>query len=97
MTDKPEFDLWRWVDFWYPATHVVSFKRSVYQRALRHLAPLADNHCDLSLVSAMALAEHMTETAFAAAETMAEHARVVAETMADLADQLADAALAKTG
>jgi putative (di)nucleoside polyphosphate hydrolase len=40
-SEKPEFDLWRWVDFWYPASHVVPFKRAVYQRALRALAPLA--------------------------------------------------------
>lgn len=40
-TDSPEFDAWRWVDFWYPQTHVVSFKRDVYTRALAHLAPLA--------------------------------------------------------
>jgi len=30
------------VDFWYPLAHVVSFKREVYERALRHLAPLAE-------------------------------------------------------
>ena len=41
LTDKPEFDSWRWVDFWYPAEHVVSFKREVYVRALHHLAPHA--------------------------------------------------------
>lgn len=41
LTDKPEFDLWRWVDFWYPLEHVVTFKRGVYASALRHLAPLA--------------------------------------------------------
>ena len=40
-TDSPEFDQWRWVDFWYPVEHVVMFKRGVYARALRHLAPLA--------------------------------------------------------
>ncbi|AVH92258.1 RNA pyrophosphohydrolase [Stenotrophomonas maltophilia] len=40
-TDSPEFDHWRWVDFWYPVEHVVMFKRGVYARALRHLAPLA--------------------------------------------------------
>ena len=40
-TDSPEFDHWRWVDFWYPAEHVVMFKRDVYARALRHLAPYA--------------------------------------------------------
>ena len=41
VTDKPEFDHWRWVDFWYPAEHVVMFKRGVYVRALQHLAPFA--------------------------------------------------------
>lgn len=41
LTEKPEFDSWRWVDFWYPAEHVVSFKREVYVRALHHLAPHA--------------------------------------------------------
>jgi len=41
LTETPEFDHWRWVDFWYPVEHVVSFKRGVYARALRHLAPLA--------------------------------------------------------
>lgn len=41
LTDKPEFDHWRWVDFWYPLEHVVTFKRGVYVNALRHLAPFA--------------------------------------------------------
>lgn len=39
-TAKPEFDGWRWVDYWLPAAEVVSFKRRVYQLALRELAPL---------------------------------------------------------
>jgi putative (di)nucleoside polyphosphate hydrolase len=41
LTEKPEFDHWRWVDFWYPVDHVVTFKRGVYVNALRHLAPFA--------------------------------------------------------
>jgi putative (di)nucleoside polyphosphate hydrolase len=41
LTEKPEFDSWRWVDFWYPVEHVVTFKRRVYARALVHLAPHA--------------------------------------------------------
>ena len=41
LTDTPEFDDWRWVDFWYPMRHVVVFKRGVYTSALRHLAPFA--------------------------------------------------------
>lgn len=41
LTDSPEFDHWRWVDFWYPLEHVVNFKRMVYTHALHHLAPVA--------------------------------------------------------
>ncbi len=40
-TGHPEFDRWRWVDFWYPIDNVVMFKRRVYASALHHLAPLA--------------------------------------------------------
>lgn len=39
-TAKPEFDRWRWVDYWHPVHEVVFFKRSVYERALNELAPL---------------------------------------------------------
>lgn len=39
-SDKPEFDRWRWVDYWYPLRNVVSFKRKVYQRALHEFAPI---------------------------------------------------------
>lgn len=37
--DDPEFDGWRWVSYWYPVTQVVAFKREVYRRALKELAP----------------------------------------------------------
>ena len=47
--ERPEFDIWRWVDFWYPTHHVVPFKRRVYEQALRHLEPLAEALCSLSL------------------------------------------------
>ncbi|NBB91822.1 MAG: RNA pyrophosphohydrolase [Gammaproteobacteria bacterium] len=39
-TEKPEFDRYRWVDFWYPVRHVIPFKRRVYVRALKHLEPM---------------------------------------------------------
>lgn len=39
-SDRPEFDRWRWVDYWHPLNEVVSFKREVYRGALRELAPL---------------------------------------------------------
>lgn len=41
LTDAPEFTSFRWVDFWYPAKNVISFKRPVYQRALTLLEPMA--------------------------------------------------------
>lgn len=41
-TEQPEFSEFRWVDFWYPQMNVVSFKREVYERALMHLAPVAN-------------------------------------------------------
>ncbi len=41
ITETPEFSSYRWVDFWYPADNVISFKRPVYRRALTLLEPLA--------------------------------------------------------
>ena len=37
---RPEFDHWKWVNYWHPAREVVFFKRGVYRRALKELAPL---------------------------------------------------------
>lgn len=37
-TQQPEFDAWRWVDYWYPIDEVVDFKRNVYERALSELS-----------------------------------------------------------
>jgi len=37
--DKPEFDDWQWVSYWYPVGQVVDFKREVYRRAMKELAP----------------------------------------------------------
>lgn len=34
----PEFDNWRWVNYWYPLNQVVSFKREVYRKALTELS-----------------------------------------------------------
>lgn len=40
LHEKPEFDHWNWVSYWYPVDRVVSFKRGVYSRALKELSPL---------------------------------------------------------
>ncbi len=37
---QPEFDHWKWVNYWHPAREVIYFKRHVYRRALKELAPL---------------------------------------------------------
>jgi putative (di)nucleoside polyphosphate hydrolase len=41
LTPQPEFDRWRWVDYWQPIREVIYFKRAVYSRALHELGPLA--------------------------------------------------------
>lgn len=38
QTNKPEFDGWRWVSFWYPVRQVVAFKREVYRKAMKEFA-----------------------------------------------------------
>jgi len=35
----PEFDCWNWVSYWYPLGQVVPFKKDVYRRAMKELAP----------------------------------------------------------
>ena len=37
-TNHPEFDAWRWNDYWVPLDVVVEFKRGVYEMALTELA-----------------------------------------------------------
>jgi len=38
-SDTPEFDRWRWVEFWHPIKEVIYFKRRVYAQALHELGP----------------------------------------------------------
>jgi putative (di)nucleoside polyphosphate hydrolase len=40
LCPKPEFDGWRWVDYWEPLKDVVYFKRKVYQRAMSELGAI---------------------------------------------------------
>ena len=42
QTQRPEFDLWKWVDYWRPINEVISFKREVYREALEFFAPVLD-------------------------------------------------------
>ena len=36
-SDKPEFDAWRWHEYWVPLEAVIEFKREVYREALAEL------------------------------------------------------------
>jgi putative (di)nucleoside polyphosphate hydrolase len=40
-TDQPEFESWRWVDYWTPVREVIYFKRRSYTRALHELGGYA--------------------------------------------------------
>jgi len=48
QNDKPEFDHWQWVSYWYPLDQVISFKREVYRKAMKELVQLAGRAPDAS-------------------------------------------------
>jgi putative (di)nucleoside polyphosphate hydrolase len=37
-SERPEFDAWRWSEYWVPLENVVEFKREVYCQALQELS-----------------------------------------------------------
>jgi putative (di)nucleoside polyphosphate hydrolase len=39
-SDHPEFDAWRWHEYWIPLDTVIEFKREVYSQALNELSRL---------------------------------------------------------
>jgi len=39
-TGYPEFDDWKWIDYWKPLDEVIFFKREVYQKALEEFSPI---------------------------------------------------------
>lgn len=41
VSQHPEFDDWRWVDYWYPLEKVIEFKREVYRAALAEFEEIA--------------------------------------------------------
>ena len=43
-TNHPEFDAWRWNDYWVPLDVVVEFKRGVYEMALTELSRFVPRH-----------------------------------------------------
>ncbi len=45
----PEFDDWRWVGYWEPATLVVGFKQGVYRKALHELGKMVQKRHGVTL------------------------------------------------
>lgn len=43
-TTHPEFDAWRWNEFWVPLDAVIEFKRDVYLQALKELHRYLERH-----------------------------------------------------
>ena len=54
-SEKPEFDAWRWNDYWLPLESVVEFKREVYEQALNELAKYLNRSPQAHRPSAVAL------------------------------------------
>lgn len=42
-SSQPEFDAWRWHDYWAPIDEVIEFKKDVYANALRELSRFLHN------------------------------------------------------
>ena len=48
-TNHPEFEAWRWNNYWVPLRDVIEFKRDVYKKVLLEFAPsLFTSHRDLT-------------------------------------------------
>ncbi len=47
-TGNPEFDAWRWVEYWYPLSQVIAFKRHVYRKAMEKLFSVVQQEKRLS-------------------------------------------------
>ena len=66
LTSHPEFDAWRWHDYWVPLDVVIEFKRDVYQRALQELSRyLARPMADIATRSDPRYQRHLPEHAVA--------------------------------
>lgn len=84
--EKPEFDAWRWHDFWIPLDSVIEFKRGVYQSALTELSRFVFSDEELTRIQQDATRQ------FAQAVDQAVQASIsVANAMIDSVNQVAAA------
>ena len=61
-TDHPEFDAWRWNEYWVPLDVVIEFKRDVYQMALTELARFLPRGAPSQPLPALAACGRITAT-----------------------------------
>jgi putative (di)nucleoside polyphosphate hydrolase len=81
--EKPEFDAWRWHDFWIPLESVIEFKRGVYQSALTELSRFVFSDEELTRI------QQDTTRQFAQAMDQAVQASInVANAMIDSVNQV---------
>ncbi len=40
LSERPEFDAWRWIEYWSAVEQIIDFKREVYRQAMTELEPL---------------------------------------------------------
>lgn len=40
LFSTPEFDDWKWVNYWYPIRQVIAFKRDVYRKAMKEFSTM---------------------------------------------------------
>jgi putative (di)nucleoside polyphosphate hydrolase len=66
----PEFDAWRWHDYWVPLESVIEFKRDVYRQALQQLVRYLDNGKKSSRAATRQQTELVSAVAMAATETI---------------------------
>lgn len=57
-TSHPEFDAWRWNEYWVPLESVIEFKRDVYRKALSELSGYLSPPPSMPANSAYFLASH---------------------------------------
>ncbi len=61
-TDHPEFDAWRWNQYWVPLESVIEFKRDVYRLALIELSKHIQRRKNATQTQTKAQAETKPQT-----------------------------------
>ncbi len=85
-SEHPEFDAWRWHDYWVPLDTVIEFKRDVYRKALHQLVQFLERQPRVSPKSGLR-----------AAGPGASGFSVPAQSSADASDEVRDSGIVQGG